>query len=229
MTRVAAVIVVAVGAGMAFATPAFAQERGSECPQVPPSSDFESARSGDLSLQVGGIGIGGSRSRSRSQSDVMFRYGRGFEDWSAAAVMAHSCHMNRRLYRHDPRRQRDEFVALRDRLLAQPPASRAAPSRATATRGWTFREMWEPLSTRTFMPRPALSAGLSHGNAQVNCRLSQGRGLDDCYVVSETPRGYGFGGAVVRYLGTLRLRNELLSFSWEPRRLDLDVRIATYM
>lgn len=240
-----AIIFVAALAGVAFATPAFGRERESQtdCPDMPTTNDIERSRSGGLSLEVGGFGISGNRSRSRAQADVMMRQG-GFEDWSAAAVLSQACQENRRLYPNDPRRRRDEFIALRDRLLARrPPAAsheQQAPAQTAdpcscggaasgSERSWTFTQMWQPLPTYTFMPRAALNAGYSEGSARVDCRISQSRGVDDCYLISETPSGYGFASAVARYLGSLRLKPELLSFTWSERRVQVTIRIATYM
>lgn len=226
MRRAAMIIVAAVG--VASATPALGRIQEPECPEMPPTADIDRSRSGDVSLQFGGVGLGGSRSRSRTARDVMMREG-GFEAWSAAAVMAHACQVNRRLYRNDPRRQRDEFAALRDRLVRDPPPRADPPSHSGGRTGWTFSRMWHPLATYPYMPRAALSAGLNQGTVQVDCRISQERGVDDCYLISESPRGYGFGAASAQYLGALRLRSELLSFSWAPRRLQINVTIASHI
>jgi hypothetical protein len=240
------VITIAVAAGVASATPAFGRERDRppDCPIMPTTNDIEQSRSGGLSLQVGGFGLGANRARTRGETDVMMRFG-SFADWSAAAVLSQACQLNRRLYPNDPRRQRDEFIALRDRLLGQragtpPSAAIASPprpidnptsstSRGSGMTGWTFAQMWQPAATYAFMPRAALSAGLREGSARVDCSVSQTRGVDDCYLLSETPSGYGFGDAVARYLGALRLKPDLLSFAWPERRAQVTIRLATYM
>jgi hypothetical protein len=232
MSRVTNVFALVVLAGVASATPAFGREREIDCPAMPTTNDVEGSRSGGLSFQVGGFGLSGNRARSRSETDVMMRYG-GFEDWSAAATLSHSCESNRRLYGNDLRRQRDEFIALRERLLARRSSSSQSGQTASqgniASRGLTFAEMWEPLGTAAFMPRAAQYAGLSSGTVEVDCRMSQQFGFDDCYPVTESPSGYGFGAAAARYLGALRLRDQLRTFYWSERRMRVRVIIANNM
>jgi len=185
MRRPAIILIAAVLAGVASATPAIGRERDGQagCPLMPTTNDIEQSRSGGLSLQVGGFGLGANRARTRAETDVMMRFG-SFEDWSAAAVLSQACQENRRLYPNDPRRRRDEFIALRDRLLGlraggSPPAATASTarpidnpaastSRGSGTTGWTFAQMWQPISTYAFMPRAALSAGLREGSARVD-------------------------------------------------------------
>jgi len=223
---------IAVWAGVASATPAFASSRQPQCPAMPPSSDIERSSSGGLSLQVGGFGVGGNRSRSRAEADIMMRQG-GFEAWSAAAVMAHSCRVNREVYRNDLIRQRDEFAALRERLLGRQALqstrnAQAPAANGSTTRGWAFDEMWEPLASRGFMPTNAVYAGVYEGGADVDCQLSRQSGLSDCYVIAEWPSGYGFGAATVRYLRSLRLTAELQQYSWSDRRIRRRVTISQY-
>jgi len=232
--RNATVIAVAALVGLASASPAFAHhlDRRPECPSMPPSADTSRSSEGGLSLQIGGFGLSGNASRARSESDIMMRHGRGFEDWSAAVLMAHVCQQNRRLYRDDPRRQRDELVALRDRLLAERGGHAGSESQAFPqddNTSWErdFMRMWHPLAISGFMPRAATYAGLREGIVHVDCRLSRQLGVDDCRIASETPRGYGFGTAAHNWLRSLRMRDEYRYSNWNARRVRFGVRLAT--
>ncbi len=234
-------------AGPAIAAPASALDREIPCPAMPPSSDSSRTSSGGLSLQLGGFGLDGKRERSTEQLDVLIRRN-GLEDWSAAAVLAYACEANKRVFKGDVARQRDELIALRERLvrptrqIVDQSSRYSAASTYTDVRstglgqrsatgspqstGWTFNELWRPSVGIDWFPRAARAGGLATGKAQIDCNLSRELGMSDCWVVSETPGGFGFGAAAIRYLTSLRLNDGPLSANWAPRRIRRDVALS---
>lgn len=127
----------AVLVGLASANPAFAGERKSKseknlCPDIPTTNDIERTREGGASLQIAGFGVSGNKSRANSVKDVMMREG-GPEAWTAAAIFSKRCHDLQKRYPHDPERQVQELLILRERLLTPIPEQLPEPSPNLAT------------------------------------------------------------------------------------------------
>ena len=232
MTRT---MVVAVLAGVAIAAPALpasARERQVDCPSMPPSADIERAGEGGVSLLFGGFGLSGNRSRSTSSHDIFMKYG-GFEAWSAAVVLAQGCQKIRAAHPHDPTRQRSELYAMRNRILGRPPdrtaesphaqgeqRQTARPGKGGVTSSWTFEQLWKP-AARPVIPDAARLAGVKQVAAEFDCRLSRERGLDDCSILREFEKGYGFGAITLDYLRSLRLKDEVRRTEWPTRRISM--------
>lgn len=116
------ILLVVTVAGVAIAaTPANAKARRdapeNTCPDMPTTNDIERTREGGASLQIAGFGVSGNKSRAHSVKDVMMREG-GPEAWTAAAIFSKECHILQKRYPHDPERQVQELLKLRERLLS---------------------------------------------------------------------------------------------------------------
>ena len=239
------IALVAAVAGVAFAIPAAARPAKDriDCPEMPTSNDTEGERSGGFGLAIGGIEANLDRSRSHANKDVMMRSGKGWEDWSASAVLAHSCQVNRLLYANDLERQRDEFAALRERLIGRPQPQRPIPTQAatpyrsapvkTATRssdwvprlaGFPMDQIWQPLPHPPAFPWQARQAGVRSGSAVIACWLTHAPGAQSCQVESESPAGHGFGAAGFSRTGQMRLREEVRRAKWADQWVRIKVQ-----
>ena len=56
---------------------------------------------------------------------------------------------------------------------------------------------------QTYPPRAMLSE--VSGRAEMRCRITDDRRLDQCWALSETPEGYDFGTAAVRAASSLKV------------------------
>lgn len=230
--RSTGLLVLAGVAGVAQATPAAARDPIPSCPAMPTSSDLERSSSGGLSLGTGGLSLGGDRSKTSSERDVMARTG-GFEAWSAAVVLSHACQAERAIHKGDLARQRDELIALRERLLGRtssrayvPTRAALAPSSDVGSRSFTWDQLWLPLSTAQFVPYSVRPTGRRSVSATLDCLLRREDGLSDCRVVDEQPIGLGVGSAVTRYAESLQLVEDARQIKWSARRVTKTLTIS---
>lgn len=95
--------------------------------------------------------------------------------------------------------------------------SLAAQEAGTITPAWSQTPM-------PFYPEVAMARGINAGEAQLNCTVLPDGRLKDCRVVSETPRGAGFGAAALTSLQSARVSEATVAQAASGVRTQFTIR-----